>query len=29
VRDAERDVEQARVVTNEQMKARIGEWTAS
>jgi hypothetical protein len=28
VREAERDVEQG-VVTNEQMKARIGEWTAS
>jgi len=29
VREAERDVEQGCVVTNEQMKARIGEWTAS
>jgi len=28
VREAERDIEQCRVVTNEQMKARIGEWTA-
>jgi predicted transcriptional regulator len=26
VREAERDIEQGRVVTNEQMKARIGEW---
>ncbi len=29
VREAERDIEQGRVVTNEQMKARISEWTAS
>jgi predicted transcriptional regulator len=29
VREAERDIEQGRLVTNEQMKARIGEWTAS
>ncbi len=29
VREAERDIEQDRVVTNEQMKARIDEWTAS
>jgi predicted transcriptional regulator len=29
VREAERDIEQGRVVTNEQMKARFGEWTAS
>ena len=27
VRDAERDIEDGRLVTNEQMKARIGEWT--
>ena len=27
VREAERDIEQGRLVTNEQMKARIGEWT--
>ena len=27
--EAERDIEQGRLVTNEQMKARIGEWTAS
>ncbi len=29
VREAERDIEQGRVVTNEQMKARIGEWTGN
>jgi predicted transcriptional regulator len=29
VRQAERDIEQGRLVTNEQMKTRIGEWTAS
>jgi len=29
VREAERDIEQGRLVTNEQMKARIGEWTAN
>ncbi|MBA3833209.1 MAG: hypothetical protein H0X34_15205 [Chthoniobacterales bacterium] len=29
VREAEQDIEQGRVITNEQMKARIGEWTAS
>ena len=27
MREAERDIEQGRLVTNEQMKARIGEWT--
>src|SRR5262249_24827070 len=27
VREAERDIEQGRVISNEQMKARIGEWT--
>ena len=27
VREAERDIEQGRLATNEQMKARIGEWT--
>ena len=27
--EAERDIDQGRTVTNEQMKARIGEWTAS
>lgn len=27
VREAERDIEQGRVVPNEQMKARIAEWT--
>ena len=26
VRDAERDIEQGRLVTNEQIKALIGEW---
>jgi len=29
VREAERDIEQGRLVTNEQMKARIGEWTGN
>jgi hypothetical protein len=29
VREAEQDIEQGRTVTNEQMKVRIGEWTAS
>ena len=29
VREAERDIEQGRIVTNEQMKARIGEWTGN
>jgi hypothetical protein len=29
VREAEHDIEQGRTVTNEQMKARIGEWTGS
>ncbi len=29
LREAEQDIEQGRVITNEQMKARIGEWTAS
>ena len=27
VREAERDIENGRLVTNEQMKARIAEWT--
>jgi predicted transcriptional regulator len=27
MREAERDIEQGRLITNEQMKARIGEWT--
>ena len=27
VREAERDIEDGRLVTNEQMKARIAEWT--
>ena len=27
MRGAERDIEQGRVVTNEEMKARIGQWT--
>jgi len=27
VREAERDIEQGRLVANEQMKSRIGEWT--
>lgn len=29
VREAERDIEQARIVTNEEMKARIGQWTGN
>ena len=29
VREAERDIDQGRTVTNQQMKARIGEWTGS
>ncbi len=29
VRQAEQDIEQGRVITNEQMKARLDEWTAS
>ncbi len=29
MREAERDIESGRIITNEQMKARIGEWTAS
>jgi predicted transcriptional regulator len=29
VREAERDIEQGRVVSNEQMKTRIAEWTES
>ena len=29
VREAERDIEQGRLVTNEQMKARIGDWTGN
>jgi predicted transcriptional regulator len=28
MREAERDIEQGRLLTNEQMKARIGEWIA-
>ena len=27
VREAERDIEDGRLVTNEQMKARLAEWT--
>ena len=27
--EAERDIEQGHLVTNEQMKARIGEWTGN
>jgi predicted transcriptional regulator len=27
LREAEGDIEQGRVVTNEEMKARIGQWT--
>ena len=27
MREAERDIEQGRLVTNEQMKARLAEWT--
>ena len=27
VREAEHDIEHGRVITNEQMKARIGQWT--
>ena len=27
VREAERDIEQGRVISNEQIKARIAEWT--
>jgi predicted transcriptional regulator len=29
VREAEHDIEEGRVISNEQMKARIAEWTAS
>jgi len=29
IREAERDIEEGRTVTNERMKARIGEWTES
>jgi hypothetical protein len=29
VREAERDIQESRLITNEQMKARIGEWTGS
>ena len=29
VREAERDIDEGRIVTNEQMKTRIAEWTAS
>jgi predicted transcriptional regulator len=28
MREAEQDIEQGRLLTNEQLKARIGEWTA-
>ena len=28
MREAERDIEQGRLLTNEQMKARVGEWIA-
>ncbi|MBA3961899.1 MAG: hypothetical protein H0X40_08365 [Chthoniobacterales bacterium] len=28
LREAEKDIEEGRVLSNEQMKARIGEWTA-
>ena len=29
MREAEQDIKDGRVITNEQMKARIGGWTAS
>jgi hypothetical protein len=29
MREAERDIEQGRLVSNEQMKTRIGEWTGN
>jgi hypothetical protein len=29
LREAERDIKEGRLVTNEQMKARIAEWTAN
>ena len=29
VREAERDIEEGRVISNEQMKARVAGWTAS
>ena len=29
MREAERDIEQGRLITNEQMKARISEWTGN
>ena len=29
VHEAERDIKEGRLVTNEQMKARIAEWTAN
>jgi predicted transcriptional regulator len=29
IQEAERDIEQGRLVTNEEMRARIREWTAS
>jgi hypothetical protein len=29
VREAESDIERGRIVSNEQMKLRIGEWTGS
>jgi predicted transcriptional regulator len=29
VREAERDIDEGRLITNEQMKARISEWVAS
>ena len=29
VREAEQDIQEGRVITNEQMKSRLGEWTAN
>ena len=29
IREAERDIDQGRLITNEQMKARLAGWTAS
>jgi hypothetical protein len=29
IREAEHDIKQGRLITNEQMKARIGEWTGN
>ena len=29
IHEAERDIEQGRLISNDQMKARIGEWTGS